>query len=81
VRLLLESLEEPVSGLSANTLEYLVLGMSLAYVIAAFYEYRYRKSLLGQVLGLALKIIPYFEAKLRAYRERARVKERNDRLL
>jgi hypothetical protein len=68
-----------MTGLSANTLEYIVLGFSLAYTIIAFYEWRAgRHTLLGQFLGLALKIIPFLEGKLRGYRERARVRERGE---
>jgi hypothetical protein len=61
-----------LTGLSVTTLEYIILIMSLLYTIAAFYEYRTRKTLLGQTLRLVLMVIPYLETRVRAYRERAK---------
>jgi len=70
-----------VSGLSATQLEYIVLGMSLLYTVVAFFEWKAgRKTVLGRLLGAALMLIPFAEAKLRAMRERARVKEKTDDL-
>ncbi len=58
-----------MTGLSATTLEYLLLALSLSYTLTAFFQWRAgRTTLVGQFLGLALKVIPYLESKLRSLR-------------
>ncbi len=61
-----------MSGLSANQLEYIILGCSILYMIIAFYEYRTRKTWKGELLRLALTAIPFIETKLRKMREWAK---------
>ncbi len=58
-----------MTGLSADTLEYVLLALSLSYTLVAFFEWRAgRTTTLGRVLSLVRLIIPFVESRLRRYR-------------
>jgi hypothetical protein len=67
---------ESITGLSASTLELVIIGLAVAYLLVAFFQDRAKKgSRLARVLDLVRKAIPFIEGAARRERDKAKAME------
>lgn len=63
-----------MTGLSASTLEIVILALVVTYPVLAFVQRKLGTGMAGKVLGLLLKAIPFVEVQLRKERDQAKAK-------